>query len=314
MNMPTISIIIPVYNGERYIIKCLNSILSQTFQDWECIVVNDGSSDSTKKVIDDFLNTVSKADKFKIIHKNNEGVSVARNTGLESAIGEWIAFSDADDYYYPEAFKQLLYSAETTDAKIVLGNADRLYMDGKKVQRYPAFKVIEKKQEFPKGSIEMWGDLFHRSLFENPNHRFTPGLAYLEDRCLMLKLLSVAGGYATSPEPLYCQYRNPYSVMRSPNGLRMARHCFWAGRLMKDYETETPLFKKEIHEDFRNAIRRGCSYFISNKNSSYEKLEKTYLEFFENRYNLRIVYAKVICANYKRYIKNMIKKIFKLYL
>lgn len=309
MIKPKISIIIPVYNGEKYVLKCLKSIVAQTFTDWECIVVNDGSKDNTKYVLDDFLCNSECSRKFIIIHKENEGVSVARNTGLNVAKGEWVAFSDADDYYYPDAFQQLLDAARTTNAKVVLGNAHRLYMDGRKIQRYPHFTVVEKRNYFPKGSIEMWGDLFHHSIFQSEDFRFVPGLAYLEDRCLMLKILSSVGEYAVSPNPLYCQYRNPDSVMRSPDGLRMAKHCFWAASLMAEYRTVAPIFKDEIDADSQNAVVRGCTYFYNSKNATYKELEKTYLEYFSDQTYLRRVYINIILTQYKRKFKSFVKRI-----
>lgn len=309
MNYTTISIIIPVFNGERYVKKCLDSIVNQSYKNWECIVVNDGSNDNTAVILDQYVNSSTESSKFKIVHKVNEGVSVARNTGLSLAKGEWIAFSDADDYYYPRAFELLLAAAQETDTKIVLGNAERLYMDGRKTLRYPSFSVIEKRDYFPKGSIEMWGDLFHHSLFKNKDFSYVPGLAYLEDRLLMLKLLATEGEYAVCPTPIYCQYRNPYSVLTSKNGLRMARHCFWAARLMADYECDAPKFKNEVHDDSKNAIYRGCTYFYNSKNASFSELKRAYAEYFEDINYLRKLYVIVVYKHYKSKLKKLLKRI-----
>ena len=88
------SIIVPVYNAERYVKECLESVLAQTVQDWECICVDDGSTDGSGAILDEYA---AKDVRFRVIHKSNEGVAVARNTGLERAIGEYICFVDADD-------------------------------------------------------------------------------------------------------------------------------------------------------------------------------------------------------------------------
>ena len=93
--MPLISIIIPIYNAGKYIHKCLNSILAQTYTKWEAILVDDGSLDNSGVVCDEYA---TKDTRFKVVHKKNEGVSTARNEGIKQANGSWIAFIDADDY------------------------------------------------------------------------------------------------------------------------------------------------------------------------------------------------------------------------
>lgn len=95
MTQPKISIIVPVYKAEKYLHKCLDSIKQQTFTDWECILVDDGSPDSSGKICDDY---VYKDSRFRVIHKKNGGVSYARNSGLDNACGEYICFVDSDDY------------------------------------------------------------------------------------------------------------------------------------------------------------------------------------------------------------------------
>lgn len=92
---PQISIIIPVYNVEAYLERCLNSILSQTFDDWECICIDDGSVDGSGKILDAYA---KKDSRFIVIHQVNSGVSFARNVGLKRAKGDFITFVDSDDW------------------------------------------------------------------------------------------------------------------------------------------------------------------------------------------------------------------------
>jgi glycosyltransferase involved in cell wall biosynthesis len=94
-NKPTISIIVPVYNTEKYLRRCLDSIVAQTFKDYECIIVDDGSTDGSAAICDEYE---KKDSRFKVLHKENEGVSAARNVGIEYAEGEFITFVDSDDY------------------------------------------------------------------------------------------------------------------------------------------------------------------------------------------------------------------------
>lgn len=306
MEKPIISVIIPVYNGEKYLSKCIESLQAQTLKQIEIIIVNDGSMDNTSFIAHQYAERDSR---IIVIDKANEGVSVARNTALEIAHGEWIAFSDADDYYYPDGLQNLYDVAKQTVEKIVLGNAARIQMNGTITQRYPFFSQVEVTKTFPKSSLEMWGDLFHHSLFESMEFRFTPGLAYLEDRLLMLKLLSTCGQYATCPTVVYGHYKNLESVLESKNGIRMARHCFWAAKLMKDYSKNAKIFKDEIQRDSESAILRACTYFLKSKNASVIELNKAYHEFFSDSH-LWHYFLTANANKLRRQMRNIVKHIF----
>lgn len=303
MTNPLISVIIPVYNGEKYIEKCISSLLCQTFSNIEIIVVNDGSTDRTSSIAHNMQN---QDDRIVVIDKENEGVSIARNTALAIAKGEWIAFSDADDYYLPNGIALLLDVAKKTGCKIILGNSDRIAKDGHKSQRYPSFKDGTILHDYPKGSHEMWGDLFHASLFDRKEYAFEPGLAYLEDRLLMAKLLSKEGKYATCAEPVYVHVKNDGSVIESKNGLRMAKHCFWAASLMDEYAKITQRFVTEIGRDAEHSKNRGFMYFFQQKNASLCELKKVFDNYFSNAKNF---YSYVLYTLYKMWIGNMKRRL-----
>ena len=101
-----ISVIVPVYNVEKYLNKCIDSIINQTYKNLEIILVDDGSQDSSGKICDEYT---KKDNRIKVIHKENGGVSSARNIGLNNATGEWIAFIDADDWV-DEEYLQTLFN------------------------------------------------------------------------------------------------------------------------------------------------------------------------------------------------------------
>lgn len=310
MNNPIISVIIPVYNGEKYIAKCIESLLCQSLRDIEVIVVNDGSKDNSSQIAHALA---EKDDRIVVVDKVNEGVSVARNTGIQKSRGQWIAFSDVDDYYYPNGISLLFEVAKKTGCRIVLGNTDRIAKDGCKSQRYPTFKGDTILHDYPEGSHEMWGDLFHVSLFDRNEYAFEPGLAYLEDRLLMAKLLSKEGVYATCAEPVYAHVKNDDSVLESKNGIRMARHCFWAARLMEDYanRTEGIHFKEDILRDSDHAKRRALMYFLAKKNASLLDLKKVYLEYFANKTDFYLYYLRACFQINKAVLKDHIKQIQK---
>ena len=113
--MPKISIIVPVYNVELYLQRCIESILIQTFSDFECIIINDGSTDNCPAICDDFA---MMDNRVTVIHQKNSGVSAARNVGLNIARGEWIGFVDSDDWCEPEMFEFLYKNAREQQVDI----------------------------------------------------------------------------------------------------------------------------------------------------------------------------------------------------
>jgi len=117
MNSPKISVIIPVYNGERYIKQCLDSLINQTFQDFEIICVNDGSTDKSLAILEQYA---QKDSRIKIINQKNTGVSPARNRAMPEAKGEYLSFLDCDDFFEPDMFERLYENSVKYDADITV--------------------------------------------------------------------------------------------------------------------------------------------------------------------------------------------------
>ena len=119
-NSPLVSIIIPVYNSERFLKECFESILAQTFEDYEVLVVDDGSSDSSLDIEDQY----SKDPRFIIIRQSNAGQGMARNRALDMAEGRYITFLDSDDAMKPDFLKRTIFEMEKGDYDIVVSNYD----------------------------------------------------------------------------------------------------------------------------------------------------------------------------------------------
>ena len=118
-----ISVIIPMYNAEKYVEKCLKSIINQTYRDLQIIIVNDGSKDNSQAICEE----IAKTDKRMIlINTENKGAGSARNTGIENAQGEYISFIDSDDYVCPDYYERLLHMIENTGADIAVGRYARI--------------------------------------------------------------------------------------------------------------------------------------------------------------------------------------------
>ena len=127
-----ISVIIPCYNCESYIERCLNSIINQTYKNLEIIVVNDGSNDNTEKIIAPFLSDT----RIKYIKQCNGGESAARNTGLLIATGEYVGFVDSDDYIEQEMYSEMYEAITKTDSEMAIANYNQIYDDGTQKHDY----------------------------------------------------------------------------------------------------------------------------------------------------------------------------------
>ena len=119
-NKYLISVIIPVYNTEKFLVKCLDSVINQTFKDLEIICINDGSPDNSLQILEEYK---KKDERIKIIDQNNQGVSVARNNGIENANGEYIFFLDSDDYIDKNFFEIFYKNAKTNNSDLVILNS-----------------------------------------------------------------------------------------------------------------------------------------------------------------------------------------------
>lgn len=140
-----ISIVVPFYNVQAYVAKCLSSIQAQTFSDWECICVDDGSSDESPSIVEGL---VAKDARFRLIQQNNGGPGAARNTGLEAARGEYFTFVDADDLVHPEMLERLLDLAQSYGADLVVCHYFRFESDDK-------FRISVQNPELLAGQTEV---------------------------------------------------------------------------------------------------------------------------------------------------------------
>lgn len=230
--MPEISVIVPVFDMERYLRQCVESVLAQTFHDWELLLVDDGSTDSSGAICDGFA---AKDSRIRAFHIANGGPGAARNFGIEKAAAPWIAFLDADDLLHPQALELLRAVALRSGAPIVCGSIRRA------AESFPIASCSGKDSSAPRknasrsGSVaelefsvsdavaavgrllyqrgldtSAYGKLFSRSLFEGLP--FTPGILY-EDLDLLYRLILKAGEIAEIPQTVYSHKKNPQSLL-----------------------------------------------------------------------------------------------------
>ena len=181
--MPKVSLIIPVYNVENYIEKCLNSVVNQTLKDMEVIIVNDGSKDSSKQKIEKYL---KKYPRIKYLEKENGGLSDARNYGMQYATGEYIAFLDSDDYVEETMYEEMYNVAQKEAADMVECNFIWEYPDKKREDIGAVYN--SKREMVEKARVVAWNKLIKRELLEKTCVKFPIGLRY-EDVEFFYKLV-----------------------------------------------------------------------------------------------------------------------------
>ncbi len=162
--MPIISIIIPVYNVEKYLRRCLDSVRNQTFDAWEAVCINDGSPDSSIDILNEYA---ARDSRFKIISQENGGLSVARNTGLKHARGKYVMYLDSDDFIHPDTMKIAHYLAERDGSDIVSYTYDRAYRPQLMIRYKLGFDIdnamprgVRKKYDIDKIKSYLTDDVF----------------------------------------------------------------------------------------------------------------------------------------------------------
>lgn len=221
MNNPLLSIIVPVYNAEKYLIRCVDSILNQTFRDFEIILVDDGSNDKSGEMCDQYS---KKYDNIITLHKENGGQSSARNTGLNHASGVLIGFVDSDDYIEPQMFELLVTAVKDNCADIGVCSYNRIFdtqtkYDAKIDNRikqtvYSNKYLIDNYWDCVHGFFGMapWNKIYRRELFYD--NYFEEGIIY-EDHFIIPSLLSRCKKVVYVDAKLYNYFQSPNSTIRS---------------------------------------------------------------------------------------------------
>lgn len=214
-----LSIIVPVYKVEPYLHRCVNSILAQTFRDFEVILVDDGSPDNCGAICDEYA---VKDVRVKVIHKTNGGLSDARNAGLDIVQGDYIGFVDSDDYIHPKMYELLVKIMETCDVEMAQCAYKDVCPDGEvdfQIVEEENPQIIEAKeilQEFYPRYWHMfpglvWRRIYKREVFKTI--RFPTGMVF-EDIYILIPTIEKCTSVAIIDTPLYYYAMNPDSIMR----------------------------------------------------------------------------------------------------
>ncbi len=217
--MPKISVIVPVYRVEPYLRRCIDSILGQTFRDFELILVDDGSPDGCPAICDEYA---EKDSRIKVIHQTNQGLSAARNNGVKEAVCKWVSFVDSDDAVHPQMLEHFLCAVEINDARMAMGGTiereavpDDFYKD--RVNLFRSHFVDEKYLLHLYSNVKYKPWIVCSKLVDRDiliKYPFAPGKTY-EDNAVVCKWIDEAKNVVESDEVYYYYQINLQGISKS---------------------------------------------------------------------------------------------------
>lgn len=289
MQNKTVSVILPVFNAERFLSQCLDSILRQTYQDWELIAVADGSKDGSIEI----LKSYEKRDnRIHIISKKNEGVSIARNIALEHAHGDYIYFVDSDDIVMPEALMILVKAMDSNKATFVKSDFLPIDEQGKQVfinkkqvirRRYDG-KVMDSEKFFKKILMKeyfLWTCLFRKDIIVKNHIQFIPHCRLMEDAAFVVDYLLYSDRDVYKDACIY-GYRKYEGTVSAVN---------------KDYTEDMMLIKRHLLEFSKSYnhifLFKNINNYLNERDASFITRLKIKMAQFIDR--VRIVCLYNVC-------------------
>lgn len=283
-NQALISVIIPVYNVEKYLHECVDSVLGQTYKNLEVILVDDGSTDSSGKICDEY---VEKNDRITVIHQKNSGPSKTRNTGLENANGKYIYFLDSDDYIGNNALELLVNTAESNDADLVFFDARSFSDDGAEIKQ----GYVVKGTYEPKSGYEVLTKLHNNKdyhcaiylLFIKHQLLIDNKISFLESAYCSEDMLFTYQIYCSAQKAVQCKntlYHRRYranSIVTSKKTQRHFRSCRDVYEEIRDYSEK--IGKTGDYMATEYTVR--CAF---NALDTYKKISKEDQKICKNEY------------------------------
>lgn len=324
--MKKVSVIIPVYNVEKYIKKCLDSLVNQTLSDIEIIVVNDGTPDNSQIIIDEYVKNYP--DKVISIVKENGGQGSARNIGLGKATGEYIGYVDSDDYVELNMYEELYDKAKENDSDIIICGNNIVYENNyKKISEINYDNKYNNFENAFFGKMAVWNKLYKKEILINNNIKFKEKVWY-EDFAFTLKTLVNAKTIAFLDKSLYNYLWREGSTMNNNNVKRNLeildafddiRNYLISNDLLNNYNSYLEF--NAINHIYISTIVRVINANVSNdlKKEVIDKLleymNSNFKDFKNNKYiktlsrNRKIIYYLIKLRLYK--LVNIIFKIKK---
>lgn len=242
-----VSIIVPIYNVEVYIRECIDSILAQTYPDFELILVDDGSPDDCGRICDEYAESDRR---IIVIHKKNGGLTSARNAGLSKASGEWIMHVDGDDWVEPDMLESLIEAARVTGADLVFGDFMKYgpYSGYYKLPTWNSDKKESMSNYIAYMMTTIWGSIAKRSIYTGNGLKSPAEISFCEDFHLIVRLCHFAKKIVNVHRAFYHYRYRPTSIVANMSR-NTEENKQWA------YQDTIRFFKEQgVYEDYRRAM------------------------------------------------------------
>lgn len=286
------SVIVPVYNVEKFLAKCLDSVLEQDFDDYEIIAVNDGSTDSSPEILNEYS---KKTDKLKVINQKNKGLGGARNTAIENACGDFLVFVDSDDFIPREMLSTLSVYFDKYNLDILSFDLTAVYTCDFTPNVTTDFEdgfILLDTKEFLISEPTACAKAYRRNLYINNKIRFPERLWY-EDLATVYRLVPFADKIGYLKKPLYYYVQQPNSITHSANTTRMMEiitafdtvqsYFKEIGRYNEYYsELEWLCVKHVLYYSAHRFLTKG--YYYKQMNALYKYVSLNYPNFKDNKY------------------------------
>jgi len=222
---PKISVIIPVYNVQQYLVKCIESILSQTYSNFELLIIDDGSTDKSGLICDNY---VQKDSRIKVFHKKNGGVSSSRNLGLDMAKGKWLMFVDSDDSINIKCLEKCLYVVRQNKLDVLQFSYDRISTSGTIISsNINSTEVLSSDQyikEF-KFNVCVWGTFIKRLIVHSNRIRFNDSIKLAEDQLFIMEVIKHSHLIQRIDDILYYYLDNINGATHNSKSEDMIKSC-----------------------------------------------------------------------------------------
>ena len=305
--MPELSIIVPIYKVEKYLDECIQSILGQTFTDFELILVDDGSPDACPQMCDAIAEQDSRV---RVIHQKNGGLSAARNTGIEAARGNWLGFVDSDDFVAPDFYEKLYHAAVNAGADCAMCSVQLIHEDGSRMDTPQYWKAYgggytgedilnDLKTGWRTAYIVAFNKLYKRQIFQEM--RYPVGRLH-EDNFVVAQLYDTAGTLACIEDELYYYRQRWGSIVNSKRTTR-SLDMVWGYAACFDYfyrSDRTDLLPTTEREAFKWLTNIYYQLSPEERRSPEVKLAKR-----EQRRLVKILREKG-CLNLKTLVRTMV--------
>lgn len=253
--MAFFSIIIPVYNVKAYLKKCLESVINQSFDDFECILVDDGSTDGSSELCD---NLATKDNRIRVVHKENEGVAVARNTGISMATGDFLMFLDSDDTFSPDLLEMSASKLKQTNSDILVFGYQRVTENGDTIMSSIPSDNCNKTillEDHYDLSLLLVIKIYSKLLFDGINLEQLKGITFSEDSILAIDLLAKTDNICFLPIVGYnylCRENSATQGMTERHNLDELRSTKIIASILQTTNNKNPkiLFIKKFNAKF----------------------------------------------------------------